>query len=264
MQAGDHLAVCEVVAFKEAIHESLVGLGHGFLQGVVEFGDNGELVIGDGNFHPLQVLHLVGALVQHIDDAGDLLGGVPDGNHNGSDLVAVFFPEGFKGGVVVGVILIYLGDVDEAGHIALLAVLPCLLKAHGDAVLGGAHQNGGICGAQGFHHGAGEVEGTGGIQKVNLGVLILQRCHGGRDGDVAADFLGIIVANGVAVGILAHTVDGTGHVKQTLGQGSLAAAAVAQKTDISDRVNSVHGDSFSFREGICLPLVTIRARAPEY
>ena len=66
---------------------------------------------------------------------------------------------------------------------------------------------------------------------------------------MTADLLGIVVANGVAVGVLADTVDGTGHVKQALGQGGFAAAAVAQQADIADGVNSVHSEKNSFREG---------------
>ena len=76
-----------------------------------------------------------------------------------------------------------------------------------------AEQDGRIGSAQRFHSGTGEVESTGSVQEVNLAVMVLQGHHSSGNGDIAADLLGIKVTNGVAVGILAHTVDGTGHVK---------------------------------------------------
>ena len=80
--------------------------------------------------------------------------------------------------------------------------------------------------------------------------MIFQRNHRGGDGNVAADLLGIIIANGVAVGILAHTVNGTGHVEQALCQSGLAASAVTQQADVANGVDSVHSRKNSFRDGV--------------
>ena len=110
-------------------------------------------------------------------------------------------------------ILVHLGNVDEAGHIPLLAVLPGLFKANGDAVLGRADQNRGVRGPKGFHGSAGEIETAGGVQQIDLAVMILQGHHGGGDGDIAANLLGVVIADGVSVGIPANPVDGAGHVK---------------------------------------------------
>ena len=249
MQAGDHFPVSKVAALEEAIHQSLVGLGNGFLQRVVELLDDGHLISGNVDLHTLQVLHLVGALVQHVDDAGDLMGGIPDGDDDGGDLVAVLLPQSVEGGVVVGIVLVYLGDVDETGHVPVFAVFPCLLKANGDAVLGRANQNGGVGGAERLHDGTGEVERAGGIQQVDLHVVIFQRNDGGGDRNMTADLLGVVIADGVSVGVLADAVDCAGHVKQALSQRGLAAAAVTQQTDIADGINSVHCGQYSFREG---------------
>ena len=57
---------------------------------------------------------------------------------------------------------------------------------------------------------------------------------------MALGLLGVEIGNGVAVGILAHTDDGTGHVEQALSQGGLAAAAMAQQTDVADGINGIH------------------------
>ena len=213
VQTLDHFGVSKVVAFEETVHQSLVGLSNGLLQSIVELFDHGNLVSGDIDLHPLQILHLVSTLVQHVDDAGDLLGSIPNGDDNGSDLVAVFFPEGFEGGVIVGVVLVYLGDVDETGHIPRFAVFPGFLKADGDAVLGGADQNGCVSGAEGFHGSAGKVKAAGGIQQIDLGVVVFQGDHGGGDGNIAADLLRVKITYGVAVGVAADPVDGTGHVE---------------------------------------------------
>jgi hypothetical protein len=71
--------------------------------------------------------------------------------------------------------------------------------------------------------------------------VILQRHHGSGDGDITANFFGIVVSDGVAVSVLAHTINGSGHVKQALSQSGLAAATVTEQTNITDSVNSVHG-----------------------
>ena len=138
-------------------------------------------------------------------------------------------------------VLVYLGDVDEPGHIPLLAVGPGLLKAHGDAVLGGQHQNGRVRGPERLHNGTGEIEAARGIQNVDLGVVVLDGDDGGRNRNITADLLGVIVADGISVGVLAHPVDGTGHIQQALCQGGLSASAVAQQADITNGVNSIHG-----------------------
>ena len=249
-QALDHLDVGEVLAGEELVHKLLAGLGHRLLQSVVELGDHLVLPLGEVDLHPLAVLHLIGALVQHVNDAGDPLVVVPDGDHQGGDLVAEALPQGVEGGVVVGVLLVGLGDIDETGHIPLFAVLPRLLQAHADAVLGGADDDGRVGHGEGLHHIAGKVKGAGGVQNVDLTALVLQRGHRGGDGNLTFDLLRIIVAHGVSVRGFAHAVDGAGHIEQALRQSGLAAPAVAQKADIADVLYRIaHGcfHSLKFR-----------------
>ena len=233
-QALDHFGVGEVLAAEELVHELLAGLGHGFLQGVVELSDDVLLVGGDLDLHPLEVVHLIGALVQHVDQAGDPLVGVPDGDHQGSDLLAEALPQGLEGGVVVGVVLIGLGNIDKTGHIPLFAVLPRLLQANGDTVLGGADDDGGIRGPQSLHDLTGKIKGARGIQHIDPAALVLQGRHSGGKGDLALGLLGIVVADGVAVHHTAHAVQGAGHVKQALCQGGLTVSAVTQQADVAD------------------------------
>ena len=233
-QSLNHLGVGEVLAAEELVHELLAGFGHGLLQGVVELLDDGVLALGDLDLHPLLVLHLIGALVQHVDDAGDLLALVPDGHHQRRDLVAEPGPQGLEGGVVVGVLFVSLGDIDKTGHIPLFTVLPGLLQAHADPVLGGADDDGRISHGQSLHHLAGEVKAARGVQHVDLTALVLQRGHCGGDGNLALDLLRVIVADGVPVRSLPHPVDGAGHIEQALCQRGLAASSVAQQADVAD------------------------------
>ena len=233
-QALDHLDIGEVLAGEELIHELLAGLGHGLLQSVVKLGDDVFLAFGDVDLDALAVLHLIGALVEHVDDAGDLLILVPDGHDHGSDLVAEALTQGVEGGVVVGVFLIGLRDIDKTGHIPLFAVFPGLLQAHGDAVLGGADDDGGVGHGEGLHHFAGEVKSAGSIQHIDLTSLVLQRSHRGGDGDLTLDLLLIVIAYGISVGTLAHAVDGAGHIQQALDQSGLTASTVTQQADVAD------------------------------
>ena len=245
-QALDHLGVGEGLAAEVLVHHLLGGFGHGLLQGLVELGDHVHLVGGDVHFHPLVVLQLIGPLVEHVDEAGGVLVRVPHGHHQGGNLVAVLLPQGVEGGVVVAVFLVGLGDIDKARHVPLLAVFPDFFKPHGNAVLGGADDDGGVSGPQGLHHLAGKIKGARGVQQVDLAALVLQGGHGGGNRNLPADLLGVIVADGVAVSAGTHALEGTGHEQQALGQGGLAAAAVAQKADVADVLHGIaHSDVLS-------------------
>jgi len=233
-QALDHLHIGEVLTGEELVHELLAGLGHRLLQGVVELGNDLVLALRDLDLHPFAVLHLIGALVQHIDDAGHPLVVIPNGDHQGGDLVAEALTQSVEGGVIVGVLLVRLGDIDKTGHIPLFAVLPGLLQAHADPVLGGADNDSRIGHGQRLHHLAGKVKAARGVQHVDFTALVLQGGHCGGDGNLALDLLRVIVADGVPVRSLPHPVDGAGHIEQALCQRGLAASSVAQQADVSD------------------------------
>jgi len=233
-QALGHLGVGEVLAVEEALHEFLAGLGHGFLQCVVELGDDGFLVRGDLDLHALAALHLIGALIQHIDDAGDLFVLVPDGHDNRGDVLAEPLTKGIKSSVVIAVILISLGNIDEAGHIPLFAVLPCLLHTYGHAVLGGADDDGGVGGPEGLHDLAGEIECARSIQYVDAAALVIDGRHSRGQRDLTLYFFRIIVAHGISVSDPALTLDGAGNEQQILCQRGLTAAAVTQQANVAD------------------------------
>ena len=233
-QALNHLSVGEILTGEELVHKGLGGLRHGLFQGVVELGNDGFLVLRHLDLHPLEILHLEGALVEHVDDAGDFLILIPDGHHDGGDLLAEALPQGLEGGVVVAVVLVGLGDVHKAGHVSLFAVLPRLFQPHGDAVLGGADNHGGISGPQGLHHLTGKVKRARRIQHIDAAALVLQGRHSGGDGDLTLRLLRIIITDGISIGAAAHPVNSAGHIQKTLCQSGLTAATVAQQTDVTD------------------------------
>ena len=80
----------------------------------------------------------------------------------------------------------------------------------------------------------GKVKVTGHVDQVDLGVLPLQRRHGGADGDVAAHFLLIVVGGGAAILDAALTVDHPGGKQQRFDQRGLALAAVAHDAEVAD------------------------------
>ena len=87
------------------------------------------------------------------------------------------------------------------------------LETDGDAVLGRQNQDSSVSSAQSFHDSTGEVKSTGGVQNVDLVVLVLHGDHRGGDGNITADLFGIVVGDGIAVSVLTHAVDGAGHVQ---------------------------------------------------
>ena len=226
-QALHDLGVGEGLAAEELVHELLAGFGHGLHELVIDLVDHVHLVGGDGDLLALVPGRLKGPLVEHVHHAGDPLVLVPDGHHQGGHALAEGLPQGVEGGVEVDIVLVHLGDVDDPGQLALVQQPPGPLGAHGQAALGGAHQHPRVRHGQALGHLPGEVEVAGGVQHVDLAAVIFHRSHGGGDGDLPLGLLGVVVADGGAVGGPAHAGDGTGHVQKALDQGGFAVAAVA-------------------------------------
>ena len=157
---------------------------------------------------------------------------------------------GGEGGVIVGVILVGLGDVEQAGQLAALAELPGLLSAHAHAALGGADDDGGVGGLHGLDDLAGEVEVTGSVQNVDFAAVIFHRSHGQGDGNLALGLFGIIVAHGIAIGDLAQSGSAAGQIQHTLCQGGLSVSAMPQQADITNVLRGIAHTLF--------PLLTFR------
>ena len=192
----------------------------------------------------LAALDVVGPLVEHVDDADHLLVLVPDGGDHGSHVLAEAVPQGLEGGVVVGVLLVGLGDIEDAGQLAGLAVFPRLFGAHAHAALGGADDDGGVGHPQGLHDLAGEVKIARCVQDIDLAALVLNGGHRSGQRNLTANLLGIEITDGISVGHLAQAVGPAGGIQHTLGQGSLSVSAVAQQTDVTDVLRGIAHSGF--------------------
>ena len=180
--------------------------------------------------------------MQQVNDDGNGLVGVGLGGHDGGDGGAELGLHGVHAGGVVGVGFLHTVDEHHAGLLA--QHLPSALHAHAEAVLGVADDDGALGGADGAQRLAGEVEVAGGIHDVDLHVVILHGSEGQRNGDLALDLLGVVVAGGVAVHSLAEAVGSLGHKEHLLSQGGLTGAAVTQQANIANFIGS-HSSVFS-------------------
>ena len=237
LQAGHDLLLGEALAGEELLHVLLRGLGHGLHQLAVEFVNHLHLAVGNGDLLPLALLvlrHLVGLLVEHVDDADGALVLVPDGGDDRGDGLRELLTQGLQGGGEVGVFLVLLGDVDDAGLLLLLEVLPATLRAHAEPVLGRAHQNAHLGGPDAGLHLAGKVEVARGVQHVDLHPVVQHGGHGQGDGNLALDLLRVVIANGIAVRRLAQAVGNAGDIQHALHQGGFPAAAVTKQADVAN------------------------------
>ncbi|MPM97761.1 hypothetical protein SDC9_144938 [bioreactor metagenome] len=238
-QPVNHLGVGKLLAGEVFFHHFFAGFGNGFLQGFIKLGHHRLLALGNLDFHPLAVLNLKGALVEHVNDPGDLLIFIPDGSHQGRDIFAEALPQGREGGIVVAVFLIGLGNVEQAGHFAGFAVFPCLLGAHAHAVLGGADNHRSVGHPQSGRDLAGEIEIARRIQDVDFAAVIFNRSNRQRDGNLALDFLRVVITNGIAIRTSAQAVNAAGEIKHGFGQGGLSIPTVTQQTNIANGLRGI-------------------------
>ena len=165
-----------------------------------------------------------------IDNAG----AVGHGDYNGADHRAVFFLECGENGVKIAVLLVQLGDVENRGNASGLQILPAALCADGDAVFRRAEDNSGFDDADGGENFAGKVKVAGAVEHIDLAAAEINGRDGGGDCDLALDLFSVIVADGVAVSDLAHTVDSAGAEQHALGKAGLTAVAVTYEADVAD------------------------------
>ena len=136
-QAMDHLGIGEVFTGEELFHKFLARLGDGLLERVVELIEHGLFVLRHFDLDAAAAgAELECALMQHVDDADDLLAVVPDGGDDGGNVLAEALAQRVERGVVVGVLLVGLGDVEQTGERVLLAIFPRLFRADAHAGLG--------------------------------------------------------------------------------------------------------------------------------
>ena len=139
LQAVMDLLFSEGLTGEKLLHILFGGLRNSLHQLIIQLVHHMDFVLGDGNLHPLALLvvgHLISLLVEHIDNTDGTLVFIPDGSHHRGDGLAEVFPQGLQSGGEVGILLIFLGDIDDAGLLLRLEVLPAALSTYGEAVLG--------------------------------------------------------------------------------------------------------------------------------
>ena len=206
LDALDELFLGEGLLHEEFLHEFLAGLGHllGELCQVLL-----AALLGLGGEGGRVALGVAGGAAQKIDQA-DALVALHHGEDQGDDGVAEGGAHIVDHLIIVGVILVHLGDVEHGGHVGVLEGLPGLLGAHGDAALGREDDEAGVSHAEGLDDLAGKVEEAGVVQEVNLAAFKIHRNDRSGNGVFPLDFLGIKVRNGVAVGDGAQAVGTVG------------------------------------------------------
>ena len=212
------------------LHERLVGAGGRLKERLAQRLDHVGVGGGNGDLLGLVALGLIGNVVHEVDDARS----VAHRRGDRADGAAVLVLQGGEDAGEIAVILVGLGDVEQAGDVLALEVFPAALRADGDAVLRGAEDHAGLSRAHGAHHVARKVEKARAIEDVDLAAAEIDRRDAGRDRDLALDLLGIVVTDGVAVGSFALTVDRAGQVQHALGERGLAAAAMSEQAHVTD------------------------------
>ena len=242
LEADNNLFVAKLHGVEEFFHE-LFGNGcrlhelHAQLFNLVRIG------CGNGYLCGLAALGLISGVMNEVDNAA----AVGHGDHDRADGRTVLFLERGQDSVIVAVLFVYLRDVEHCGNAGRLKIFPASLRTDGNAVLGRAEDDAGLNNADSGENVADEVEIAGAVKNIDLAAAEAYGSDGSRDGNLALDLFSVIVADGIAVGDLAHTVDSAGRKQHAFGKAGLTAVAVTHEADVAD--------VFCFVAHVLLPLL---------
>ena len=197
----------------------------------------------DSDLCGLAALGLVSGAVNEVDNAG----AVRQGDHDRADGCAVFLFKCRKDSVEIAVLFVDLGDVEHCGNACGLEVFPASFRSNGDAVLSRAEDDAGLNNADSGENVADEVKVTRAVENIDLAAAEVYGSDGSCNCDLTLDFFGVIVADGISVGDLAHTVDSAGREQHALSKAGLTAVAVTHEADVAD--------VFGFVAHVLLPLL---------
>ena len=161
-------------------------------------------------------------------------GALTDGDGHGAQPATEAGVQQRHSGVEVGVLAIDVVDVHRARQTHVLGLAPQLRRHDLGAVDGVHHEQGHFGRLHGGQRVADEVGVAGGVQHVDLVVLVGDGGDGGGNGELALDFLGIVVEVRLAVVRRAHARRLAGNEEHGLGQRGLAGAILSHKDDVSD------------------------------
>ncbi len=235
LDTADDLSLIKHHFLEVDLHKLFVSACGSFHKSLAEGLNHISICCGDGNLGGLVALGLICHIVYEVDNAGT----VAHGSGNSADDGTVLFLQSGKNAGIIAVFFAGLGNAEHGGHIGSLEKLPVTLCADGNAVLGGYEDNSGLNSADSSSNVSCEVEVAGAVKNVNLAAAELNGSNGGSDGYLALDLFGIIVADSVAIGNLALTVNCTGSKQHALCKSGFTAVAMAKKAYIADFVGFV-------------------------
>ncbi len=235
LDAADDLSLIKHHFLEVDLHKLFVSACGSFHKSLAEGLDHISISCGNGNLGGLVALGLVCNIVNQVDNTG----AIAHRSGNSADDGTVLFLQSGKNAGIIAVLFAGLGNAEHGGHIGSLEKLPVTLCADGNAVLGGYEDNSGLNSANSSSNVACKVEVAGAVQNVDLAAAELDGSNGGGDGYLALDLFGIIVADSIAIGDLALTVNCTGNKQHALCKSGFTAVAMTKKAHVADFVGFV-------------------------
>ena len=152
-----------------------------------------------------------------------------DGEEDRHRLDLQHFPDFLERLVKIGPLPVHLIDEDQAGQIVPVGRMPDLFGAHLDAVHRVHHHHGGVGHMEGGPGIRQEVVIPGGVGQIDRVLFPLIVMKGAGDGDLAFNFLGLVIQDGTAVVDFSQPGGGPRPKEEGLGQRGLAAAPMADQ-----------------------------------
>ena len=152
-------------------------------------------------------------------------------------------------------VIVHIGYKDHPRKPVFLAQLPGLFGSDLDSGLAVHNDDRRIGNADRFLHFAYEIKIAGSIQKIDLYLsfrsFVFDRDQGCRNRKLSLDLLFIVIADGIPVGYLSHSLRYSGQISQRFGNRCLSSAAMPQKHNIADFLCSINVHIDSSRTLIC-------------
>ena len=156
------------------------------------------------------------------------------GHHDWAHHRAELRFELFEHLIEIRMFAVQLVDKEHRRDLLLLRRLEALFRADGDTRLAGQHDDGAARRADALLPSAGEIEQSRRVEQVDLDVLPRKRQDRRGNRRLAANFLGIEIADRVAVGNLTQSLRFAAQKPTCFGERGFSRAGVADEGDIAD------------------------------
>ncbi len=237
-QPPHHLLVAQSALVQVLLEQAVVALGRGLDQLLPALLGQAEQRFGDGRLgDPVGTVEV--RLHPHQVDHAPEVGLSADGDLERDRPRVQLRPQGLDRAQEVGMLLVHLVDHDQARSAAAVQPLPGDLRAHRHLGGGADDDDRSLGDRQRARDLGGEVEETGGVEQVDLVIIVLDRGDRQVDRDLPLLLLGLEVESGGAGVGRPHAADGAGDEQHGLGQRGLALVGVAEDGDVADPVGPV-------------------------